>query len=239
MSFGPIQSASAPRSLRSSIIVSTSTIRGTLWSWTGSAVSRQAARIGRAPFLFLAARMRPWSGLPPSMTKLSAARPMTAVWAIAVAYPGRGNDTRTRLGDPDQVHAERGPAAPCACGRGLARVVRQALRRRRGALAGRRAPARFRLRDPSDPRPAPSGRSADPERRGLSGGSDRGGALPRGASRDAPRHAPEEGAVRLRRAVRLRARLRARATGRHRRARAEVGEEEAEAAVVCRRGPSR
>src|SRR5207253_1908459 len=162
-------------------------IRGTLCSWTRSAVSRQAARIGNAPFLFPDARMRPWSGRPPSMTKLSAARPMTAVWDIAVAYPGRGSDTRTRLGDPDQVHAERGPSAPCACGRGLDRLVRQALRRRRGALAGRRAPARFRLRDPSDPRPAPSGRSADPERRGLSGGSDRGGAADCAGARPANR----------------------------------------------------
>src|SRR6266508_2536058 len=132
-------------SFRSSIIVSTSTIRGTLCRRTGSAVSRQAARIGRAPFLLPDARMRHWGGRPPSMTKLSAARPMTAVWDIAVAYPGRGNDTRTGLGDAHEVHAERGPAAPCAGRRGVDRVVRQALRRARRALARRRAPPRLRL----------------------------------------------------------------------------------------------
>ncbi len=39
---------------------------------TGSSVSRQAARIGRAPFLLPAARTRPESGWPPSITNDSA-----------------------------------------------------------------------------------------------------------------------------------------------------------------------
>ena len=53
-------------------------------------------------------------------------------------------------------------------------------------------------------------------------------------------HAAEEDALRLRRDLRLRARLRARASCRPRRARAQVGEEEAEAAVLRgRRAPRR
>ena len=51
----------------------------------------------------------------------------------------------------------------------------------------------------------------------------------------AARHAAQEDALRLRRAGRLRPRLRARAAGRDRDARAEVGEEEAQAAVLRRR----
>ncbi len=54
--------------------------------------------------------------------------------------------------------------------------------------------------------------------------------------RAAARHAAEAGAVRLRRALRLHPRLRARAAGRDRDAGAEVGQEEAEAAVVRRGG---
>src|SRR5262249_56703945 len=44
-----------------------------LRSTTGSSVSRQAARSGRAPFLFPAARTRPLSGRPPSITNDSTA----------------------------------------------------------------------------------------------------------------------------------------------------------------------
>ena len=58
-SFSPVHSASAPSAAISAIIVSTSRIRGTLLSTTGSLVSRQAASTGRAPFLFPAARTRP------------------------------------------------------------------------------------------------------------------------------------------------------------------------------------
>ena len=56
-SFGPIHSTSAPRVRSSSLIVSTSRIRGTFDSSTGSLVSRHAAMIGSAAFLFPAARM--------------------------------------------------------------------------------------------------------------------------------------------------------------------------------------
>src|SRR6266513_1665503 len=61
-SFSPVHSTSAPTSASSAIIVSTSRIRGTLCSTTGSLVSRHAARMGSAPFLLPAARTRPLSG---------------------------------------------------------------------------------------------------------------------------------------------------------------------------------
>ena len=56
---------------RSASIASTSAIRGTLRSTTGSSVKRQAARIGRAPFLLPAGTIVPESGTPPSMTNFS------------------------------------------------------------------------------------------------------------------------------------------------------------------------
>ena len=51
-SFGPVHSALAPVPATSSSIVSTSRMRGTFVSVTGSSASRHAARIGSAPFLF-------------------------------------------------------------------------------------------------------------------------------------------------------------------------------------------
>ena len=68
----PSHSTSAPTSSSSSTIVSTSRMRGTFVSVTGSEASSVAARIGSAPFLFPAARTRPVSGRPPSMTNVSA-----------------------------------------------------------------------------------------------------------------------------------------------------------------------
>src|SRR3954454_8926767 len=82
-SFGPVQPASAPRSASSSSIVSTSRMRGTFERYTGSSVSRHAARIGSAPFLFPAARMRPLSGRAPSITKASARACATAMAGYA------------------------------------------------------------------------------------------------------------------------------------------------------------
>jgi len=79
-SFAPVHSAVAPVPQRISSIVSTSRIRGTFESVTGSSASRHAARIGRAPFLFPEARMRPLSGFPPSMTR--------ACGAVATDMPG-------------------------------------------------------------------------------------------------------------------------------------------------------
>src|SRR5262249_26302191 len=67
----------------SSIIVSTSRMRGMFDSVTGSSVSRQAATIGSAPFLLPAARIRPVSGRPPSITKASARADATAMAGYA------------------------------------------------------------------------------------------------------------------------------------------------------------
>src|ERR671923_34446 len=78
-SFGPIHSASAPRSAISSTIVSTSRIRGTFRKTTGSGLSMQPARIGSAPFLFPAARIVPLSDRAPSITNDSARASVTAV----------------------------------------------------------------------------------------------------------------------------------------------------------------
>ena len=134
---------------------------------------------------------------------------------------------------------ERGAAPPRARRRGLGPRLRPPLRRGRGLLGHRRLAARFRLGDPSDARPASAGRCADPARRGLSGGRDRGDPLARRAPLHAAGHPAEEDALRLRRDVGIRPRVRARPAGRHRLAHAEVGEEEAEAAVVRRRRPPR
>src|SRR5689334_12687187 len=79
ISFAAVHDASAPRSPSSSSIVSTSRMRGTFLSVTGSSVSRHAARIGSAPFLFPATRMVPPSGRLPSITKASA-----RAWATAM-----------------------------------------------------------------------------------------------------------------------------------------------------------
>ncbi len=51
-------------------------------SVTGSSVSRQAATIGRAAFLFPAARIDPESGRAPSMTKASIRASVTTVCCI-------------------------------------------------------------------------------------------------------------------------------------------------------------
>src|SRR5579859_4462629 len=61
----------APRPSSSSSSASTSRILGTFRRITSSSVSRQAARIGRAPFLFPAGRIVPESGAPPWITNFS------------------------------------------------------------------------------------------------------------------------------------------------------------------------
>jgi putative nucleotidyltransferase with HDIG domain len=60
-------------------------MRGTFRSTTGSSVSRHAARIGSAPFLFPATRTRPPSGLPPSITNDSTAASLATAVVKAVA----------------------------------------------------------------------------------------------------------------------------------------------------------
>src|SRR5438105_11107039 len=67
----PIQLTRAPRPSSSSAIASTSRILGTLRSTTSSSVSRHAARIGSAPFLFPAGTIVSASEAPPSITNFS------------------------------------------------------------------------------------------------------------------------------------------------------------------------
>ena len=101
----PVHSTSAPTSASSATIVSTSRMRGTFVSVTSSSVSRHAARIGSAPFLFPAARIVPDSVAPPSITKASVNASVTVVVAMdpvlrngfcsgrRLSYPARGADT--------------------------------------------------------------------------------------------------------------------------------------------------
>src|ERR671915_541345 len=85
----PRGSTSTPRSATSSSIVSTSVIEGTFESVTGSSVSSEAAIIGRAAFLFPAARMEPLRGRAPSMTKASAKASDTMVVCMEGGWPAR------------------------------------------------------------------------------------------------------------------------------------------------------
>src|SRR3954469_23270577 len=64
-------STETPRPRRTRSIASTSRMRGTLRTTTSSVVRTEAARIGRAPFLFPAGVTVPRSGTPPSMTNFS------------------------------------------------------------------------------------------------------------------------------------------------------------------------
>ena len=78
--------------------MSTSRIRGTFVSVTGSLVSRQAARIGSAPFLFPAARTVPERRWPPSMRNDSISAGATAASGTGVATQD-GNPTREEAWD--------------------------------------------------------------------------------------------------------------------------------------------
>ncbi len=85
-SLGPTHSASAPTWRSSAIIVSTSLILGTFSSVTGWSVSRQAARIGSAAFLFPAARTLPERRAPPSITNDCLSASATTI-CTAAKYP--------------------------------------------------------------------------------------------------------------------------------------------------------
>src|SRR5581483_10509372 len=178
------------------------------------------------------ARTRPLSGCPPSITNDSATGLASVVDKARTMLEACGEDTVGCLGNADALYEERGASAACARGRGLDGVVRPRRRRGRGALAGGCAPARLRLRDAPDARQASAGRGAPAARGGVLGRGRRDGPVTRKPSRAAARHAAQADAVRVRRTVGLHPRLRARPAYRSRRARAEVGAQEAEAAVV-------
>ncbi len=136
-SLSPTQSASAPRLRRSAIIVSTSRMRGTFESSTGSSVSRQAARMGSAAFLFPAARTRPVSGWPPSITNDSATRSWTSGLedtAAAMLAPPWTRPVSSAWETLTRYTKSEALLPPRARRRGVDRVVRSPLRRGRGAV---------------------------------------------------------------------------------------------------------
>src|SRR5919204_5079946 len=108
-SFRPCHSTSTPMSASSSTIVSTSRIRGTFSSTTGSGVSRQAARIGSAPFLFPAARIRPFSGRPPSITNDCASASATATDDMRRLSYSRVRPTRENAWETLTKYTQSGP----------------------------------------------------------------------------------------------------------------------------------
>src|SRR5581483_6591126 len=121
-------------------------MRGRFASSTGSAVSRHAARMGSAPFLLPAARTRPFKGRPPSITNDSATGLASVVDTDGSMLIGDAEDPGGCVGNPHALHEERGAPAPRARRRGVGRLVRAGGRRARGAVAGRGAAARLRLR---------------------------------------------------------------------------------------------
>src|SRR5262249_55498473 len=118
--------------------------------------------------------------------------------------------------------------------------VRARPRRGRGAVGRRRAPARHGLRALSRSRDRPPARRARRAREdGRRSGRRARDRLARGLPRRLPRLGAREDPVRGRRAVGLPARVRLRAPRGARRAHAEVGEEEAQAAELRRGGQPR
>ena len=233
-SFGPVHSTSPPMLASSSIIVSTSRMRGTFVSATGSlgeqarGEDRQGAvlvpgRRGRAR----SAAGRPRSRRTRRASLRRASGPRGGILARAVdATRDQAWETLTRYTQSEALrrHALAVEAAVGAYARQF--------RRGRGALAGRprcctTSTTRCTRRSTSTRRTAPRScaRRAIPRR-------CRGGALARRAPRPAARHAAEEDALRLRRAGGFIHACGLVRPDRARGARAEVGEEEAEAAVV-------
>ena len=222
-SFGPTHSASAPRSASRSTIVSTSRMRGTLCSVTASPVS-SVRRQDRERAVLVPGRAHRAGERVPALDhegravlgddrglghRRDACRPRDSARTAGYRTRRRGTDTRARLGDPHPLHGERRAAQARARGRGRGAGVRAEVRRGRGALGRHRAPARLRLGDAPDARAAPAGRRADPARGGLARRGDRGDPLPRRAPEPPARHAAQEDAVRVRRALGLHRRVRA------------------------------
>ena len=229
-SFGPAQPMSAPRSASSSIIVSTSLIRGTFSRTTGSVVRRVAARIGRAPFLFPAARMVPFSGREPSMTNASATAGATAMggYPSRVSAPTREQawQTLTKYTKSESLlrHALAVEASTAAYARKLggdeelwrvSALLHDFDYEMHPTLDKHPQDGAPILREEGYPEEVIDTVLSHAEHLGLPAG-----------------HAAEEGALRVRRAVRIRARVRARPADRARGPRAEVGAQEAQAAVV-------
>ena len=214
-----------PSPLRIRSIASTSRIRGTFAITTSSSVRTEAARMGRAPFLFPAGVTVPDSGTPPSITNFC---------ILVRAVEGASKASRERLARVTvmAVRTSRDEAwnllaewvrvafaeAPLPRRRGRDGGLRPQGGRRRGALGRHRPAPRRRLRAPSGhgrrrrPPAHDPGRAAPARRRpGHGRGDRRPRRLPRGAARDAAGQDPLRG----RRAQRLPARLRVRPPGGH------------------------
>ena len=168
--WAPSTSASAPRSASSSSIVSTSRMRGTFSSATGSSVSRRR-REDRQRGVLVAGRA---DGAGERATALD--RRTTACRRPVIVPSRQWQVTRDHgLGD---AHAATRRASRCSR---HALAVEASIRFYARLLGedeefwGRDGSApRLRLRDPPDARPASTGRGADPAGRGLPRGADRG-----------------------------------------------------------------
>ena len=79
-----VQSAVTPSRSSSATCASVSRIRGTFESTSSSSVSRQAAMIGSAAFLFPAATISPERELPPWITNLS----ISCLGQLAIGFGG-------------------------------------------------------------------------------------------------------------------------------------------------------
>ena len=187
-SFGPVQSASAPVPRMSASIVSTSRIRGTFPSSTGLPCEQRRGEDRQrgvlVPGRLHASRER---AAPLDHERLSQGVLDDGLHGDG-SLPIPMNPTRDQAWETPTRYTKAEPLLRHASRRGLGRLVRTALRRGR-QHARRRPPSRFRLRDPS-------GRSTSTRRterrscvRGLSGGRDRGGPLPRG-DLEMPRDTP-------------------------------------------------
>ena len=142
-SLGPRQAISTPMAVRMLSIVSTSRIRGTLFTTTSSSVRSAAARIASAPFLLPAGVIVPDRGTPPSMTNFSmsctrrrrtrrgpANRCLASVTAIsAVKFAPPRERPACRHGEGD-----RAPACPADCKTGCSPVPEDWLRRAKTQL---------------------------------------------------------------------------------------------------------
>ena len=238
-----------PSASRIASIAPTSLIFGTLRTTTSSSVRTEAARIGRAPFLLPAGTIVPDSAVPPSMTNFSMSECLPATgagpegWARVTAMPARISRDEAWSLLSEWVHSESlrrhclavEAAMVAFAERGghdaeLWGVDGAAARRRLRALPGH---GRCRARAPTHDH----GRARAPRRPARDGPGDRRACrLPRRA----PRIRARPHARRRRRAVRVPRRLRVRAPGGHPRADAQVGQEEAQAAIVRgRRQPRR
>ena len=120
----PVHSTSAPSAASSAHIVSTSRMRGTLCSTTGSLVEQARGEDRQRAVLVPGGADAAAAGAArPRSRRTLRARSVTAVWAIGGGYPSAPwSHPRAGLGDADPLHEERGAAPPRARRRGRRRA---------------------------------------------------------------------------------------------------------------------